>query len=187
MKSLALLWALFGTSFGFLFPNMGGGCCNCCGGGGFAGGYAAQPVANTCGQPSYSYAPVAQPVYLAQMQPTYALQAPQPLPVAQPPSYAQSPIQVAPLGGNSYMSEEKYFTVEEVSKHNSSDSVWIIIEGKVYDVTKFIDEHPGGSDVILENAGEECTDAFKDIGHSSDAVEMREEYLIGRIIDTSKK
>ncbi|KAI1728045.1 cytochrome b5-like heme/Steroid binding domain-containing protein [Ditylenchus destructor] len=178
MKSLPLVWALFGTSFGFLFPNMGGGCCNCCGGGGFAGNYAAQPVANTCGQPSYSYAPVAQPVYIAQMQPTYAVQAPQPLPVAQPASYPQSAFQMA---------EEKYFTMEEVSKHNSSDSVWIIIEGKVYDVTKFIDEHPGGSEVILENAGEECTEAFKDIGHSSDAVEMREEYLIGHIIDASKK
>ena len=43
----------------------------------------------------------------------------------------------------------KTFTKAEVSKHSKSTDCWMIIEDKVYDVTKFIDEHPGG-DVILD-------------------------------------
>ena len=35
------------------------------------------------------------------------------------------------------------FTLEEISKHSSSDDCWIIVKGKVYDVTDFLNEHPG--------------------------------------------
>ena len=41
-----------------------------------------------------------------------------------------------------------FFTKEEVSKHNTKDDCWLIIHGKVYDVSDYVDEHPGG-DVIL--------------------------------------
>lgn len=47
----------------------------------------------------------------------------------------------------------KSFTVEEVAKHNTANDCWIIVEGQVYDVTKFLKEHPGGSKVILKLAG----------------------------------
>jgi L-lactate dehydrogenase (cytochrome) len=47
------------------------------------------------------------------------------------------------------------FTVAEVAKHNTPQDCWIIIEGKVYDVTKFLAEHPGGAKVIMKLAGNE--------------------------------
>ncbi|KAE9414254.1 hypothetical protein Angca_006963, partial [Angiostrongylus cantonensis] len=50
---------------------------------------------------------------------------------------------------------------------------------QVYDVTTFLSEHPGGAEAIMEFAGKDATVAFEDVGHSKDAREMTEEYLIG--------
>jgi L-lactate dehydrogenase (cytochrome) len=43
--------------------------------------------------------------------------------------------------------------LNDVRNHTSLDSCWIIIEGEVYDVTDFIEHHPGGAAVILQFAG----------------------------------
>ncbi|KAJ1731664.1 Cytochrome b5 [Coemansia sp. RSA 1939] len=77
------------------------------------------------------------------------------------------------------MSETKTFNAEEISKHYTRDDIWIVVHGKVYDVTKFLDEHPGGEEVILEHAGIDATEAFEDIGHSDDARELLAPLLIG--------
>lgn len=53
----------------------------------------------------------------------------------------------------------KTYTREEVSKHSSATDAWIIVKDKrsgeqrVYDVSMYIDEHPGG-EAILRNAGQ---------------------------------
>jgi L-lactate dehydrogenase (cytochrome) len=44
-------------------------------------------------------------------------------------------------------------TLKEVAKHNSRDSCWVIIERRAYDLTDFLDDHPGGSGVILRYGG----------------------------------
>lgn len=41
----------------------------------------------------------------------------------------------------------------EVAQHRSADSCWIVIHGKVYDVTGFLDEHPGGRNILLRQGG----------------------------------
>jgi cytochrome b5 len=45
------------------------------------------------------------------------------------------------------------YNLAEVKKHIKEDDCWIIVHGKVYDVTKFLDEHPGGFDIIISNTG----------------------------------
>uniref|UniRef100_A0A2K6VWT7 Cytochrome b5 n=1 Tax=Onchocerca volvulus TaxID=6282 RepID=A0A2K6VWT7_ONCVO len=81
----------------------------------------------------------------------------------------------------------KEYTTAEVAAHNDVSSTWLIIDNNVYDVTKFLQEHPGGDEVLLEQAGRDATESFKDIGHSRDAVEMTKEYLIGYLSDASAK
>jgi len=85
------------------------------------------------------------------------------------------------------MSELKRYTKAQVSEHNSLKSSWVILDDKIYDVTKFLDEHPGGEEVLLEQAGHDGTEAFEDVGHSSDAREMRKQYLIGELVESEKK
>ncbi|ESQ32403.1 hypothetical protein EUTSA_v10005107mg [Eutrema salsugineum] len=51
----------------------------------------------------------------------------------------------------------------------------------VYDVTKFLDDHPGGDEVILTSTGKDATDDFEDVGHSSTAKAMLDEYYVGDI------
>ncbi|EYB91542.1 hypothetical protein Y032_0204g1865 [Ancylostoma ceylanicum] len=75
----------------------------------------------------------------------------------------------------------KEFSLAEVEKHNTIGSCWIVLDGKVYDVSKFLDEHPGGLEVIAELAGKDATASFEDVGHSKDARDMAKEYLIGKV------
>jgi len=55
---------------------------------------------------------------------------------------------------------EKTYTMEEISKHNSKESCWTVIRGDVYDLTRWIDKHPGGPDKILKICGKDGTDLF---------------------------
>ncbi|KAG2712008.1 hypothetical protein I3760_04G104800 [Carya illinoinensis] len=77
--------------------------------------------------------------------------------------------------------ERKLYTLVEVSEHNDPKDCWLVIEGKVYDVTKFLDDHPGGEDVLLSATGKDATDDFEDVGHSSSARAIMEEFYVGDI------
>lgn len=56
-----------------------------------------------------------------------------------------------------------------VAEHASPESCWIIVHGRVYDVTEFLPEHPGGSKIILKYAGKDATEAYDPI-HPPDAI-----------------
>ncbi|KAM4534271.1 cytochrome b5 [Odontesthes bonariensis] len=75
----------------------------------------------------------------------------------------------------------KYYRLSEIEEQNSFKSTWIIIHNKVYDVTKFLEEHPGGEEVLREQAGGNATESFEDVGHSSDAREMASSMVIGEV------
>ncbi|RMX49357.1 hypothetical protein pdam_00014784 [Pocillopora damicornis] len=80
----------------------------------------------------------------------------------------------------------KTIPLEEVQKHNAAGSSWLIIHNRIYDITKFLDEHPGGEEVLLEQAGGDATENFEDVGHSSDARELMEQYLVGELAEEDR-
>lgn len=67
----------------------------------------------------------------------------------------------------------RVWKLAEVSKHKSEDSCWMVLHGKVYDITAFVPKHPGGRSIILKNAGQDASEAFDSIH----PVEILEEYL----------
>ncbi|XP_076038190.1 cytochrome b5 isoform X1 [Oratosquilla oratoria] len=81
----------------------------------------------------------------------------------------------------------KVYTLAEVAEHRNQDSCWVVIHDNVYDVTKFLDEHPGGEEVLLEQAGKDTTESFEDVGHSTDAREMMKDYYLGELTEEDKK
>jgi len=58
----------------------------------------------------------------------------------------------------------------EVSKHDSKESCWVVVHGKVYDVTEFLPEHPGGMKIILKYAGKDATAEYEPI-HPRDTLD----------------
>ena len=51
-------------------------------------------------------------------------------------------------------------TMEEVKTHKQKNDCWVVIEGKVYDVTNYIRYHPGG-DILLDAAGKDGTALYQ--------------------------
>jgi len=81
--------------------------------------------------------------------------------------------------------EVKTFTRAEVATHNTEESLWIIIDSKVYDITKFIKFHPGGKHVLLELGGKDATKAFYDL-HRVDILKKYDRFRIGIIAGEEK-
>lgn len=56
---------------------------------------------------------------------------------------------------------EKEFTAEEVKQHTDKKDLYLVVHGKVYNASNFLDEHPGGEEVIIDVAGKvELTHAY---------------------------
>ena len=57
----------------------------------------------------------------------------------------------------------------------------------VYDVTSYLDDHPGGAEVMLEVAGKYADDMFEDIGHSNEARKQLKKFLVGKLEATEEE
>ncbi|KZT74752.1 hypothetical protein DAEQUDRAFT_719932 [Daedalea quercina L-15889] len=64
----------------------------------------------------------------------------------------------------------KAWSLSEVAQHNTTSSCWVILHNKVYDMTEFLPDHPGGSSIILKYAGRDATAVYDPI-HPPDALE----------------
>ncbi|KAI8624997.1 glycolate oxidase [Xylariaceae sp. FL1651] len=51
----------------------------------------------------------------------------------------------------------------EVAKHSTKQDCWVVINGKVWDVSEFLDSHPGGASVIFKYAGQDATEAYDEV------------------------
>eukprot|EP00929_Paragymnodinium_shiwhaense_P020573 TRINITY_DN13672_c0_g1_i2.p1 TRINITY_DN13672_c0_g1~~TRINITY_DN13672_c0_g1_i2.p1 ORF type:complete len:565 (-),score=141.87 TRINITY_DN13672_c0_g1_i2:247-1941(-) len=75
------------------------------------------------------------------------------------------------------------YTMAEVAKHNTRDDVWLIIDGRVYDVTNYVDKHPGMALPILNMAGKDCTDVFANYHAARIYKHMLPPFLVGEVSD----
>lgn len=100
----------------------------------------------------------------------------------------------------------KRFTYADVAVHSKRDDLYLIYREKVYDATKFLDDHPyvgylwtfcfsytiheesleltfcsGGEEVLLDVAGRDATEPFEDVGHSVDALAILEGLVVGTL------
>lgn len=99
------------------------------------------------------------------------------VPTSKPAAVARA--QVATVSGP--------LTMEEVAKHASEESCWLVIGGKVHDVTSFLAVHPGGPQILLKVGGKDATRMFRDIVRHTDFAEKEtEKYCIGTLTSTSK-
>ncbi len=74
---------------------------------------------------------------------------------------------------------KKIIPLSEFDEHKKPDDCWLVIDGKIIDVSTFAEMHPGGGDVLIEKAGKDATEAFRSIGHSEGAVMQMMDYLVG--------
>jgi len=74
---------------------------------------------------------------------------------------------------------QRPIAMEEVQKHTTRDSVWFVIDGKVYDATSWLRDHPGGADVLVRAGGKDVSKLFKLTNHSSFAIAEAANYQIG--------
>ncbi|CAL4944450.1 unnamed protein product [Urochloa decumbens] len=78
----------------------------------------------------------------------------------------------------------KLYSMKEAALHNTPEDCWVVIDGKIYDVTKYLEDHPGGDDVLLKATGKDAKDEFDDAGHSKSAKVLMEDYFIGELDPT---
>ena len=72
----------------------------------------------------------------------------------------------------------------EIAKHRNVDDAWVIVDGAVYDVTSFLESHPGGLTVTEKHLGTDIGYVFRSDevhNHSSTAFDILEQYKIGVI------
>jgi len=75
----------------------------------------------------------------------------------------------------------KEFTAEEVAKHNKKDDIWVIVDGQVLDVTKFLPDHPGGEKAILLYAGRDATEEFNMLHDAKVIPRYAPDAVIGKV------
>lgn len=71
------------------------------------------------------------------------------------------------------------YSIEEIRKHDNPQDLWMIIYNKVYNITNFSQDHPGGAEVLFDCGGIDATEPFEDVGHLEHALNMLHPYYIG--------
>lgn len=81
----------------------------------------------------------------------------------------------------------KKITNEELKLHNKvkpdgKADLWVLINGKVYDMSEFYTKHPGGPDIIEELAGKDGSQSFNDAAHPAASKRELETYCVGEYV-----
>lgn len=72
-------------------------------------------------------------------------------------------------------------SLAQVAWHDHINDCWVVVYDRVYDLTDFLWQHPGGEEVLLDHAGRDATLAFAGIGHGPVVLASLRPYLVGRL------
>ena len=79
--------------------------------------------------------------------------------------------------------QRKFKAIEEVLEHKVVGDLWVLVHGKVYDLSTF--NHPGGMEIILKNVGQDAKNGFDEVGHSKKAMNMLPDLCIGEFVGST--
>ena len=77
------------------------------------------------------------------------------------------------------------FTCEQLATYNRRDNAHVAVRGKVYDVSSFIEKHPGGADQIALGAGRDISQLFESY-HSDNAFKILEKFYVGELVGNTE-
>ncbi|KAF5563561.1 L-lactate dehydrogenase (cytochrome) [Fusarium napiforme] len=81
--------------------------------------------------------------------------------------------------------ETRRVSLDDLKQHNTANDCWIAVHSKVWDITHFINEHPGGPEVLLNLAGSDATELYNDV-HAPDIIEdLPNDKLIGLLEESA--
>ncbi|KAL2002373.1 hypothetical protein VTN02DRAFT_80 [Thermoascus thermophilus] len=83
------------------------------------------------------------------------------------------------------MSGPKLLSAQQISEHNTPADCWTVIDGQVWDVTDFLEQHPGGTAIILKYAGRDATKAYSDVHSPNVLKETLSPDKLKGVLDTS--
>ena len=73
------------------------------------------------------------------------------------------------------------YTINDVKIHNTKNDAWVIINENIYDITDFLQIHPGGN-IISQFLGQDITEYFYELHQSSILTDIAEDYKIGTLL-----
>ncbi|KIW16075.1 hypothetical protein PV08_06126 [Exophiala spinifera] len=84
------------------------------------------------------------------------------------------------------VASDKTIKASEIQKHNNVGDIWIVVNGRVYDMTRFAPEHPGGVEIIYTYAGRDASEAYNEI-HEPNLIQtnLRSEEVLGDLDPTT--
>ncbi|CEJ61951.1 hypothetical protein PMG11_10467 [Penicillium brasilianum] len=77
--------------------------------------------------------------------------------------------------------EKRKYSRDEVAQHTHDGDVWVIIEHHVYNLSQFLQEHPGGAKILLGVAGQDATKKFRKYHRMGILSKYNERLLVGRL------
>jgi len=80
----------------------------------------------------------------------------------------------------------KSFTKEEVSQHNKEGDLWIVVDNKVYDLSKFQNMHPGGAGILATVGGCDATEEFYEL-HRKQVLDRYQHFVVGTLAGKSAR
>ncbi|KAL7753261.1 hypothetical protein RI367_001036 [Sorochytrium milnesiophthora] len=78
------------------------------------------------------------------------------------------------------------YSLADVAKHNKENDCWVAVRGNVYNVTDFLNEHPGGRKILLKHVGTDATKVWDNFHNPQILETVGKKYFIGKLGDVTK-